>query len=442
MLDGFSSALRVASDQFSGGAVHEAFPGTSLEIAVMGGDIIILRGRAMPFEGVDWPVEQRTKKTLYPGNPDATIQVLGPEELPTVMEGKWDDRYMDGAVLVNGNPATCRTARELAQIFETICLSGHVVRVQWQTVVRYGLIKKFTPNYLQASRLEWSAEFEWATRDDEQLPKPPVLQTLGQSMSLRQSLNVLTDVLTLAPNLARSLSESILSDIESVREDISTVIDSLYAVETLLELPATIYGGLEAAVNSIVLQLEDHGQRLTSARNSALPYVEGLSDVSGLGAALRGATAPIEATAGATMQAQGRPTEEGSTGTAGHALSSAAPAFEAQFEGWRRSVYRAIRALQFDLLIARENVRAEIRPVAQKQITLREGETLYQISSREYGSPDFAGYLASVNRLQTVAPRAGTVIRIPARPNGSLPEVSMAGTRAQTTRINCCPGGT
>jgi len=58
--------------------------------------IIRLIGNMMPFQPFTWAGEQRLVKEYYPGNPEASVQVLGPKEGDLVIKGRFKDkRYKD-----------------------------------------------------------------------------------------------------------------------------------------------------------------------------------------------------------------------------------------------------------------------------------------------------------------------------------------------------------
>lgn len=124
------------------------------------GTVAILTGREKPHRGtLSYEVQQQTVLTWYPGNPEASQQILGPREGPTTISGVWSDRYLGAG----------RSA-ELAAFFRDLCREGAAVRVVWTTNVRTGVVRraKTTPGVPTggAGDLAWEVEFEWRSSAD------------------------------------------------------------------------------------------------------------------------------------------------------------------------------------------------------------------------------------------------------------------------------------
>src|SRR5262245_24990140 len=56
--------------------------------------VVRLIGRALPYRPITFSGTMRHDITWYPGNPEATIQVLGAAEDPTTINGRWSDRWL------------------------------------------------------------------------------------------------------------------------------------------------------------------------------------------------------------------------------------------------------------------------------------------------------------------------------------------------------------
>lgn len=411
-LDGFSSALNVAADRLGllGVLGGNTVPGTSMAIEVKNGPKIILRDRAMPLQTIEFGVEARTKKTIYPGNPNASIQILGFDNLPTEIEGEWNYRFLPGSVLFDGDSNVIQTPAQLCDQFDRIVRSGRQVRVQWMHLVRYGILKKFVPEWPRANDCKWSMSFEWLSADDD-APARPGIPSSGFGISdLVKAMNFVEDVLALAPDLARSLSAALVTLVKDVRAKVSTLIQAFGAIEALINLPAAVLGAIDAAISSICLECQEMIRRLSGPRISSRQ-------------------AEIALIAAAALSAS--PTSPG-----GAPKSSAAQ--QSTFEAWARTLAAAVDSLRFLAIMLGVQVRVQNQPEATKVVTAREGETLWSISRREYGSPDYANYLAQQNGLQGAALTAGTIVRVPARPYGAAPDVEPTGTQVITVTN---PGG-
>lgn len=378
------------------GTEAQAQPGSSVEIAQVEGDspiVVVLRGRAMPYQGVSWEVGMRSKLTWYPGNPVATQQVLGPEEMPTTMGGKWKDRFISKAIVVNGDETRIGKAVQAVQLFQGLARAAKAVRVQWLGEVRTGLIKSFRATYDRAQDIEWEVEFEWQSRDDETAPRGsgggPV--DVGTTSDLLAMLNRLEDIAALAPlaaDIAVSNVAQVISQINRVRDIALDAVQILRVAETTVNLPMTLLGAAKSALTAIELEVKDLVGRVTGPRASGVDNWT------------------------ATQL-------NGDTTDPSQPKRSSSTTQQLKFEVWRRGVGAAAMLFLFTLQRQIMALGARYQPQTTKVITTTETQTLYSISRQYYGSPDYANFLASVNRLTSVRVAPGTQLRIPPRPFGS-----------------------
>ncbi len=389
------------------GRPEAAKEGSSVEIAQLEGDqpvTVLLRGRAMPYRGVAWEVQMRTKLRWYPGNPVATQQVLGPEEVPTTMTGTWKNRFLPKTIVVNGDETAIVYVKDACKLFADLARSGKLVRVQWLGEVRTGLIHRFVSTYDRAQDATWELEFEWQSRDDETAARGGggALDEVGTSNDLLSFLNRAEDIAALAPlaaEIATSNVAQIITGIQRVRDIALDAVQILRTAETAVNLPATLLGAAKAALSALELEVSELVRRITGPRLSAVdPYTaERLHGDN---------TAPLFSRQGA-------------------GLSSSADTQQLRYEIWRRSVALALQNLQF---ATQQQVGALVRrsqPQTVQTITVREQISLYAVSQQYYGAPDYANFLASVNRLTSVLVPSGTQLRIPPRPFGAAGNVDL-----------------
>lgn len=337
---------------------------------------IELRGRALPYRLVGWGMSMRTKITWYQGNPIATQQVLGPELPNTVMEGMWKDRFMRGAeandqaaILVNGDPNTVRTAEDAVALFYELCQSGNDLKVIWSAEVRTGVLVDFLPTYERPQDIQWRLEFEWTGRN-EGSNRP--FQEPITSEDLLASINSLDDILGFSPeDVTRAFNAQLLSTVDSVRERVGEVFEVLRTVEAAVSLPGAVVGKILAAVESIRLELTEEIGRLTES-------------------AIAGGDEPVSVTV--------RP--------------------DALFrvEAYRRTTARraaGVRSSSFEL---GRQTQERATPRQVQIVFVKEDSSLYALSSRFYGTPDYATFLASANGLTSAIAPAGFQLRVPPRP--------------------------
>jgi LysM repeat protein len=400
------------------GAAGGGVPGTSIEISQEEGDParrlrVVLRGRAMPFELVEFGVAQRTKVTRYPGNPVATQQVLGPEELPTQMSGAWSNRYLTGAITVNGDDKRVTTVREAVELFGSLCRSGKRVRVQWGSEIRTGLLKSFTPRWQREQDATWEVEWEWSSRNDETTARGASGLDAGVSTDLFAYLNRVEDIAALVPlaaELAASAVAQVVDTINRVRDVVSDVVQVLRIAETVVSVPSTVFGAAKAAVTSLELETSELVRQLTTSR-------AGTS--SSAGAALTGdTTSPLYTSSGA-------------------ALNSSSSTQQLQFEVWRRSTARAAENLLYATQQQVAALTRRVQPQTVQTYTAKGDQDLYAISRQFYGAPDFANFLAVANRLSSVRVKAGTQLRIPPRPLGASARVDLVHSPKLSCDARC-----
>lgn len=398
------------------GLGDDSLPGGSVEIRQLDGDrptTVVLRGRAMPYRGTNWEIGQNTKRTVYPGNPVATLQLLGPSEEPTSMNGQWKDRFLSGAIVKNGDPDAISSALEAVQLFGDLLRQGKRVRVQWASFVRSGLIKKFVATPDRAQDIAWDLEFEWDSRDDEEAPRATTEQSAPSGQDLLRRQNELEDVASLAPPTAAQELAGVIEFINGIRDKLASLIDNLRTVETIVNAPAAILGAIRNDVRTLVDQIEDFRQRILGPRSSA-----------------RGPS---------SQRIKGDFTSPTGPGRRGGAASSSSSVQELQFEIWCRSLGASAGALSFQLQRLLLDVLSRSQPRTARVIVAKQGDTLYSLATRFYGSPDFANFLALTNRLTTALVPPGYQLRIPERPFGASARIEPAtDTQPSVGDGRCC----
>ena len=127
---------------------------------------IKLTSYALPFQPYELRGTLRAELTHYPGNPDATVQVLGPVEEPTTVAGAWVDRFLgDPNPIWTSKGASVTTAREAVRIIDDIRRKGQMLRVSWDETVRYGVMTEFVQRWLRGTHVEWEMSFAWVSQD-------------------------------------------------------------------------------------------------------------------------------------------------------------------------------------------------------------------------------------------------------------------------------------
>lgn len=330
--------------------------------------LITLAGRAVPYQGVSWSVEQRHNTTWYPGVTVATQQALGPVEEPTEFRGMWKDAFIPGSVSVqtSGGLDFPAFARDVVRLFHDVCRSGTQVRVQWEEEVRTGLLTRFDADYDRIQDVRWVLEFTWNSRDGEVRSVAATEPVSGPDV--RESSNFLDDIASLVPvETLEDYAARANAFIQDSRERVGAVLDGLRRAAELSELPATLVGNAETAAEAL--------------RSEAQETLAAFAEV------------PVN-----------------------NATTITAVADILSVERWRRETAFGIALLRTATQRSSRELERRRKPEATKVVTVPEGSTLYDVSREFYQTPDFATFLAEFNGLSGALVPAGTEVVVPPKP--------------------------
>lgn len=338
---------------------------------------VTLRGRASPHRnGPAWTLTQRTARTSYPGNPEATMQVLGPDlDTPTTLSGVWRDRYMveDGQPVVEVEGFTAPTTAEaLAAVMSDLLRAGATVEVTWGPFRRWGVVKQIE---LKPDRLEdiaWQVEFEWVADADTTLAREAVtargsvtyVPPLEEAAACVQALE---DHAPFGPlDTLASVEAAIFQAVSDVGERMSALLEGSRQAAGVLRVPAQIVQSVRASATSISYLT---GQLIEEAVGSAYTTQQATDDLTSV-------------------------------------LS---------LEAWRRDLAffaDQVRSVALDTARGLEH-RAE--PDAVRVVVMDASGSLRALAAREYGTADAWGELADANGFDSPYVPPGTSVFIPAR---------------------------
>jgi hypothetical protein len=230
---------------------------------------LTLIGRALPYRPIAFSGKMRAEFTRYPGNPVATVQVLGPEEGQTTMQGAWKDKFLGTvddqgrlveatAIASKGSGGGIRdglnldlsservtSVVDLVNLVEDIRRSGQLLEINWDSIKREGMLMEFEHTWQNRHDVEWKMTFEWSSLAD---PDPPTavpqtdtsdfqaeLTSLGQTLSSLQSQVALAEDFTADMNSKiTQLETAITSVAETVSQAVDVVLDPVDAARRLL----------------------------------------------------------------------------------------------------------------------------------------------------------------------------------------------------------------
>jgi hypothetical protein len=326
---------------------------------------VALRGRALPNQGVSFGVRTRTQRTWYAGNPVATQNVLGVEYENTTIEGRWSDRYLTDQVEVRGfDPVVL--AEDLVRIFEELCRSGQLVRVQWGSQVRFGVVASFDPTWIRQEDVNFSVEFEWSGADPLAFA-PRAGAVPAEDLPLRSAAAAVDDRIPFdPPGLIPDVRALLLDRINRIRVGVGQVFDGLRAAQGVALLPLTVVGSVLTAAESIRVETEDLLGDTMDRVYTGFVLSDRVQDV-----------------------------------------------FKA--ENWRRDLgFRASGQRTAALRQGKALVRSA-RPGALAIVKLPEAMTLRGVALRYYGDADGWQAIADVNGFDRSLLEAGTLVVIPPR---------------------------
>ncbi len=146
---------------------------------------LYLIGGGLPLKGAGYTSATVVSTTWNNGNPEATQQVLTPQELPSDWQGVWRTPQLLGTPCVFDDTEghhQIGLAFELKQVVDSIRLAAQLLRVTWvneiqrlnldgsngqldsHKEVRLGRIVEFESKYSNLDEIQWSATFEWVSR--------------------------------------------------------------------------------------------------------------------------------------------------------------------------------------------------------------------------------------------------------------------------------------
>lgn len=347
---------------------------SELVIEQLGGNrlSVALRGYALPHWGqASFAEKLNTKKTVYQGNPQATIQVLGYEMNDTQLGGMWMSRKLANMVTATYQGAgeiRIETAAALADFVRRMFRGGQQVRVQWENIVRIGVIKEFDPDYKRLEDIRWTISFEWS-KDAEVPNTPRSAPGVGTSTQPTQNaLNTMQDQAALVPGRTNQ-----------------TFFDGLRGKVTLLR-----NGGLQ-----FMRRIQ------TATAFLALPLNE-----------INGALSIAD-----TLREEGLSTTSQLLDVPVTAVTTANTFIDTlKAERWRRGM--ATQTDRFSGEInnqARRLRKQKVKPPIDT-VVCQNDTTLRLLSTRYYGTPDEWQRIADANGLVGSVVPAGTRVVIPAGP--------------------------
>lgn len=371
---------------------------STFTLAEEGGTVLELRERALPYRPLTISGKQRAEFTWYPGNPEATVQMLGPDEGSIQLRGYWKDRFIAGseaAVSYNQedlafarqggfSPGTgIATVADLVQLVDTMRRSGRRITLSWAGLVRVGHITGFTQTWHNVHDCEWELEFGVVSQGE------------GKVVS------VIADAATAASQYQQYVSAT------------------LELADAVKNKPTTLPFLTE--FNQAYATFEEEMFKNTSAAYSIATignqYLTAPGDIARRSVALlAGTVVQANTFIGTSMDRALSDVFEFS-----YWINEDETPFGVQLNAanTRRTLRNAATSIMYSNAVARnqlqQNLNADLTVsyVAPGNIDLRD------VSTRYYGNPNEWRSLMQFNNLRSSSVAAGTVILVPRKPTGA-----------------------
>lgn len=415
---------------------------------------IVLTGRGLPRRPFSLEGGQRTELTWLPGAVEAEVTVLGPDESPTSISGKWSDKFVaagSGDVCISVNGQGVEDVREAVTVMDMVRREGQLVEVTWDQDLRVGIIKKFRTDWLNAHDVEWTIDFEWIGRGEPDIPAitPPlsmpsasagILSKLGDLLLAAQDpkFSLVSDfvrelqadvaqVQTLSEgvgNLVQAGATAAVSPLQLVSQGMAVLGGLVTACEMLAaflqsQVPGAMNGGVAAPPN---LTPDGHAVGFVGGAAAGGSLVVGASSASYSTGGVGVSGVSGAATAASIADAQSPATSQAEVAAAGFGII---PPLDTQSFGtrqlaalWLADLKRTTAELRRTAIDIQTTFQQQVRNQVLAIYTAKDGDELRQISWMYYQDPNHWQDIMIFNNLQTSILPRGLQILIPKTPAG------------------------
>lgn len=314
-------------------------------------------------------VQLRTVRRDLPGAEEPVEQVLGWHYTPFQIQGVWDDRH-----------AGANYAQVTWRDFETLVKRGNLVRVQFEQVAITGLITNAVFSYKRKDQIGYAFTVS------------PHQRFQGETVRLEVNpqRRVVVDPKT-SVQRARAALEAVQLEHARVRSENLSRVQQLLSTDIFGEAGEIIddINGFvtfaETTVESEILQVENAAtalnrgaQTMASVKTSAVSLLARLQ------------------TAASTSE-----------------LAIDTVIETLQFEAWLRGLVATSRALIVQAHQSETDFALRAQPKPKRLHRVRQGESLYTISTRYYGTPHHWRQILSLNQLPSLVLEGGELLVIP-----------------------------
>jgi hypothetical protein len=319
-------------------------------------------GRAAPRAPWTFGGSQRHVRTDYPGATTPSVQILGPMMKAFTLEGTFDDRYNFAGY-----------AKAEMRRFEEMCKRGNLCQIQFQDQVFIGLFTEWDFPYKRDWQIGYSFTFDPHER-------PENYDLSDRSPDIEMSPAVLFDAVDLAIQAALEFND------RAPRAHL--------AGDTMADVEASL-ASMASSVDQLGLTLDNRD--LLPPENP----VDGFTRLASQFREVQGAAYNVLVELGSA-----RSDVELAVQTAMGVLD---------FEDWTRSLRFAARIAMGRAVAGDRACGARAEPDAVRLYRPQQGESLYGISRKFYGTPHAWRLIYDRNHLTSITLTGDEILIIPER---------------------------
>lgn len=315
-------------------------------------------------------LDLRTARHDLPGAEEPVEQVLGWNYTPFSVKGVWDDRHA-------GNGYAEQTRRD----FEAMVKRGNPVRYQFEQVSITGLIVKFEFLYVRKDYQTYNFTIS------------PHFRYQGETVRIESNpaRRINTD-----PKKAVKLARD---GLEQMKQD--QLIASLRAASRVQQV---LKSGIFSDINDSLDEIEgfiSSSEKLVD--KEILGPVESATKALNRGASVMSS---VKTSASRLLSKQ-----QSLQASANMSISSLVE--NLKFENWHRSLGGSTRQLVVTAEQGRRDFAYRAQPKPKRLHRVRQGESLYQLSTRYYGTPHHWREILAINKLSSIVLQGGELLEIP-----------------------------
>lgn len=249
---------------------------------------ILLAGRALPYRPVQFSGAMRAEFTWYPGNPEATAQILGAQEEETTFTGMWKDRFIrEPANVPGGFTAVAQldgtqldSVPDVAEAIDDFRRKGQLVRFQWGRIVRHGILTKFVQRWDRAEDLTWDMTFTWTGFGE--VPAPAVLSSQGDLGRIKANMDAIFGLILIAKdanpfNFAGTIGAAINTIVANIQARVNEITDTVSQVVTATSSASSVAQRLASIHESLKEETDNLNGTLRAQPPAAVFIYEGSS---------------------------------------------------------------------------------------------------------------------------------------------------------------------